>query len=220
NLNHRNPHNRWFQQPNFSTETSDCPVRKWREENRINFEFHFSKLSKNKVFQYESFLHEVVGFFDALSFKASLVRTKGLSRSMDETVSELYQRCIGNCIDYEISRKRASLPRRVSIYKDKEGDSDVFLLGKIEERLNIFYVAKYQNKLSMGSIEAVDSKRNYFIQLADLYIGSITRIVNRREGDSRNHKDDFADFVVGLLGLDMQKLESPNQDSVYVDIIE
>jgi hypothetical protein len=40
------------------------------------------------------------------------------------------------------------------------------------------------------------------MQLADVFTGSVSRVVNRNDGAGRNHKDYVAEGVLRLLGAD------------------
>ena len=194
-------------------------LKDWRKKNAIKSEFHFSQMSKKKLDEYKSFFREAYGFADTLSFKVSLLSHSGLRRDMDDIIRGLYQHFVGHSIDHEISQKRVTLPRRVSIFKDKEGEADSILVSRIKESLEAYYVTKYDRKLSLESITPVDSRNNDFLQLADLFIGSVCRVVNRPDSASRNHKDQLADYVLSLLGIDFSSTSSTNQDSSYIDFM-
>lgn len=59
------------------------------------------------------------------------------------------------------------------------------------------------------------SHESQLMQLADLFSGSVGRVLNR-EGDGMNHKDQFAAFFETVAGFDFKTEVKGKTDFVYV----
>lgn len=194
---------------------------KWVNDKKINYEFHFTELTKHKLEVFKDFFNEALSFSNVIGFKAVAVTRSGIKqRTIDEIIIELHYQLIHKAMEHEIETKRVSLPRQVSAYKDKEDGTDGILMTKLEQGLKAGFSTHFGNHLSLERLQAVDSKSNYFIQLADLYIGSVARILNRNLDSPNNHKDEFAEFVISTLGLNLNNnQDSSNRDMAFVYIL-
>lgn len=150
----------------------------------------------------------------SISFKAVCFKQSGFKGSVDQLMCDLYYQLIHKSIEHEVNTKRVSLPRMVNVYKDKD-EGDGLLITKLEQELKTGFKKHFDGKLSLNLLESVDSKHNLLIQLSDLFIGSISRILNEQPM-SFNHKDDFASFVKSLLNLNLNSDDStsPKDDAV------
>lgn len=178
----------------------------WCKDKGIESEFHFKSLSKKDLENAKAFFSEVLGYSHFLSFKAITVNQRGMSRPLDEIIVELYRQLLIQGFEHEFARDRLRPPRFVQIWKDADDGSDRILLAKLRQSLAVAFrdylegrVSFYPGSDSIEPIQPVGSRENYFIQVADLFTGSVSRALNRHE--SRNHKDEFADFVLDALGL-------------------
>jgi hypothetical protein len=107
----------------------------------------------------------------------------------------------------------------VHIYKDKDDGIDAIYLTKLEQELKSGFTKHFKDNLQLKILAAVPSKDNIYIQIADLFIGSISRILNSVDDAGKNHKDEFAEFVVSTLGLDLENNTSSKQDIAYINIL-
>ncbi len=193
-------------------------LMKWMSTKKVS-EFHFTKLSKHKLQVYKDFFTEALGFSDTISFKAVAIKQEGIKRSVEDIVCNLHYQLIHKGIEHEVRTGRATLPRVVTIYKDKDDGTDRILMVKFEQDLKLGFKQHFDDQLELDILEAVDSKNNLFIQLSDLYIGSLSRILNRDSESQRNHKDELADYIVSLLGLDLNGENAAYQDVAFIDFL-
>jgi hypothetical protein len=195
-------------------------LTKWKASNNISFEFHFPKLSKHKLQSYQDFFAHAVSQFDTLSFKAVALDSSTTKKNITDIVRELHYHLTHIGISHEVDTKRLTLPRNVTLFKDRE-DGDGLEMEKLKQDLDASLSQNFEGQVTLDRIFSLDSENNFYIQLADLFIGSIARIINRdSESNQRNQKDEFADFVCSLLRLDLTKKESIEQDSSFVYFIE
>ena len=77
-------------------------------------------------------------------------------------------------VEHEHASGRARLPRTVSLWKDEESEGpDALLLAELDLQVKQASVAQFDGQLHTETFEAVDSKGNYVMQLADLYTGAV-----------------------------------------------
>jgi hypothetical protein len=193
---------------------------KWKEDKHINYEFHFTEMSRTKLDNYKAFFAEALSHFDTISFKAVAVAKDDLKgRPVDEVICELHYQLTHTGTEHEVKTGRIVLPRMVHIYKDKDDGIDAIYLTKLEQELKSGFTKHFKDNLQLKILAAVPSKDNIYIQIADLFIGSISRILNSVDDAGKNHKDEFAEFVVSTLGLDLENNTSSKQDIAYINIL-
>lgn len=134
-------------------------------------------------------------------------------------LNSLHYQLVHIGIKHEVKSKRLTLPRSVNVYKDKEDGVDKLEMARLEQDLSASFINHFDNEATLKRLNAVESADNFYIQLSDLFIGSVGRILNRGEDNPKlNHKDDFADYVVSLLRLEFQG-HSTYQDSAFVHFL-
>jgi len=191
----------------------------WRLENRIDYEFHFTKMSKHKLDAYKRFFQEAMKFSHSFGFKAIVLdQSSGNKRDSSETIRELYYQLVYQGIEHEIEMNRIRLPRPISIKKDQEKGFDKLEMTRVQQELSSSFKKDFSGKLSLEGIQPIDSAANNYIQLADLFIGSLARSLNRKV-TPRNHKDELADYILGLLGIDTSLRKAP-RDFVFFKVLE
>ncbi|WP_426629877.1 hypothetical protein [Priestia megaterium] len=143
---------------------------------------------------------------------------RGSIRPIDEAVYAMYYQHVHHGIEHEVGAGRITLPRRVNFWKDKEDGNDKLFLNELEQHLVSNFRTYFEDNLLLNIFSSVSSVANIFIQLADLFTGCVSRILNQ-SGTSMNHKDKFAQFVVDLLGLDLSDYRNQDHDSGIVHFI-
>jgi hypothetical protein len=104
-------------------------------------------------------------------------------------------------VEHEHQTGRGPLPRSLQVWKDlEEPGSDKLFLAALKERVLAAGAARFENQLGTEEFTAVDSKRSTLVQVADLYTSSINRVLNA-EGQRTGPKDEFADYLLDLLGV-------------------
>jgi hypothetical protein len=98
------------------------------------------------------------------------------------------------------------LPRSLFLVKDQEtAGADRLFLSRLREQLVATSSHEFAGQLTVEALEAVDSRDQPLVQLADLYTSSVNRVLARMES-SNKPKDVLADFVLSrvatLAGID------------------
>lgn len=183
-------------------------IRKLKERRNFKGEFHFKEMKADDLPIYKELINIFLQYANAVSFKLISVPRVGI-KSTQDALAELFYYLLVKGVDHEEKTGRAPLPRTLQVWKDaEEAGSDKLLLAKVEDRLKQAVQSIYKDKLIFEFFVAVDSKDNLFLQVADLLISSVNRILNR-SGEKRTHKDEFAEFLLDSLGVDITL--SPNE---------
>ena len=164
-------------------------------------EFHFKEITSNNLSAYISLADWLAEKTAVIGFKAVSVERTGVS-SVPKALETLFYHLLVRGVEHENDTRRAMLPRAVEIWKDREeSGSDRLFLADLGERLRIASRSRFDGKLQVDELEAVDSKREHpLMQIADLFVGSLNRILNSRGGQDRP-KDMLARHFLSLLGL-------------------
>jgi len=195
-------------------------LTQWEEVNKITNEFHFSGLSRQKTGQAIEFVKTALSESDVLGFKAAIVDKKDIGKSsIDDATYDLHYQLIVQGLEHEICSGRVQLPRLISLTKDQDGGADKLRLSELKQKLKTECVAYFKDSVIVNAVEAQDSKTSIFLQLADLFTGSVSRTVNKEKTAGENHKDTFANEMLRLLGVDINlDVDKRNQD--FVEIIK
>lgn len=163
-------------------------------------EFHFKEVTPNNLAAYMKLAEWLAAKSAVISFKAVSVERAGIS-SVPKALETLFYHLIVRGVEHEHESRRAPLPRGIEIWKDlEEAGSDKLFLADLDDKLRGASEARFGGELEVGEIEAVDSKENPLLQIADLYVGSLNRIINV-EGSKDHPKHKLANHFLGLLGL-------------------
>lgn len=194
----------WALEGNIKSVLATLELKKWKTERNIDFEFHFSELSKHRILDYKDFFIKFLSLFPTVGFKIIVVNNKGF-KTTESAIVDLTYHLLNKGIDHENESGRATLPRILQVWIDEEETgSDKIKLENIKERITS------QNKtgLHLGDFQAVSSKDNFSIQAVDLFTGSINRKLHNSNGT--NFKDEFADFILNSLGFDINEIDKEN----------
>jgi hypothetical protein len=193
-------------------------LTQWKHKREITYEFHFAKMSRQRLEEYKEFFTIALSHFDVFSFKAVAFEQAGTRKSINEIIRELHYQLVHIGITHEVQTQRLTLPRNVNLYKDKEDGTDKIEMTRLEQDLIASFVNHFDKKATLSQLVAIDSAENLYIQLSDLFIGSVARILNREKDSSLNHKDDLAEYIVSLLRLELSG-QSTYQDSAFVHFL-
>lgn len=175
-------------------------VWEWREKTKFDSELHFKTISKDSLPHYLSFADLLSDHASVLSFKAVSVPRPGL-KSVDDAVQELYYHLLVRGIEHEHDTGRAPFPRTLQVWKDlEEPGRDKLFLTKLDDRLRQASASRFDDRLSIDTLEPIESRGQVLVQVADLYTSSINRVLNA-EGKRKAPKDQFAEYLLGLLDL-------------------
>lgn len=178
----------------------------WKKEKQIDFEFHFKDLTKSRLPFYKEFFTKFLISFPETGFKLIVVNNKGFSDKI-KAITDLTYHLISKGIEHEDTTGRAPLPRNLQVWIDEEEKgSDQLKIENIKERLR----SQNIKGLYLQEFEAVSSKDNFFIQIADLFTASINRKLHSTT--TTHFKDEFADFVLDNLNFDINRVNRQNED--------
>jgi hypothetical protein len=185
---------------------SHLELEKWKEVNKINFEFHFTELSRHRVDHFKQFFIKFLSLHPEIGFKLIVVSNKGFS-DKNAAITDLTFHLLNKGVLHENETGRAPLPRLLQVWLDEdEKGSDQLKLANIKERIT----GQRHDGLFVGDFQAVSSESNFFIQAVDLFTGSVNRKLHNPEGN--NFKDEFANFVFDTLGFDVSSIDKENDD--------
>lgn len=178
-------------------------ITAWKKQREINYEFHFTKLTKHTLPDYKKFFEMFLSLFPEVSFKLIVINKKGIA-DQGKAIVDLTYHLLAKGIFHENETGRAPLPRRLQVSLDEEEKgSDSLKLENIKERLTS---QKIQG-LHLGLFEAIPSSGNYFIQIVDLFTGAVNRKLHFNENLP---KDELADHILNLVGLYISTIDKDN----------
>ncbi len=196
---------------------SRIKLNEWKKEKGIDYEFHFSEISRNKVENYKEFFAKFLGLHPEISFKIIMINNRGLSNKNAAIVDLTYHLLIKG-VNHENFTGRAALPRVLQVWVDEEeAGSDQLKIENVKERIESQKVVG----LFLGDFQAVSSKGSFFIQVVDLFTGAINRKLNTPNGD--NPKDEFANFLLSAINFNIDDVDRENSDidnSTVFNLIE
>ncbi|WP_282050640.1 DUF3800 domain-containing protein [Maribacter aquivivus] len=183
-------------------------IKKWKDQNNIKYEFHFSHLSKNKLAKYKEFFLTFLKLNPTVGFKVIILNKKGIS-NINSAITDLTFHIIHKGINHEHSTGRAPLPRLLQVWIDnEEKGSDQLKIENLKERIT----GQSISNLFLGDFHAVDSYENFGIQIVDIFIASINRRIHNPESTG-NHKDELANYVLELLKFDLKSINLENNET-------
>lgn len=197
----------WISKFNLVSLTlSTIGLKKWKKEMQIDYEFHFTALTKNKLPFYKEFFVKFVTMFPETAFKLIVINNKGFSDKA-KAITDLTYHLISKGIEHENSTGRAPLPRVLQVWIDEEEKgSDQLKIENIKERLN----NKKIEGLYVGDFETASSEGSFYLQIVDLFTASVNRRLHNHNGT--HFKDEFANFVLDVLRFDINQINKQNTD--------
>lgn len=194
----------WLLDAGSSVFSGQREIEDWCKVRGVNFEFHFSQLNKNRVEVYKEFFTLFLRKFPTIGFKAIAILNQGF-KDTRPVITDLTYHVLIKGILHEDETKRAPLPRMLQVWIDEdEKGSDALKLANVRDRLT----AQKIDGLHIDYFGAVESTKNFFIQMADLFTGSLNRKLNSES--ARNHKDEFADFVLENTNFNIDEINKEN----------
>ncbi|MCY8909126.1 hypothetical protein P8907_03660 [Bacillus atrophaeus] len=185
----------------------------WVDENKENFlipkEFHFKRFPSNgrEMDAYKGIFNKVVGMGDFISFKAIGVNKKKLKgMSKQEIMDTLYYQLLRLGSQHEIKRGRIALPKQINYIKDADGDENRLLIEQTTQKIRDGLKAEYKDDLKLNVYMPIESNVEKFVQIADIFAGSLNRTYNYQpKNKDRNAKDELAEYVMNVLQTEVKK---------------
>jgi hypothetical protein len=190
-------------------------LRQWQKEAGIEGEFKFAELNKTKKEQAIAFVKKAMEYSQVMGLKACVLDKLGLKAKTEEVVSRLYYELAMTGVEHEIEVGRVVLPRSLAIVKDADDGPDALMLPELTRRLTVACRDYFNGTVMVDSVMTGRSHESPLLQLADLFSGSVGRIMNK-DGDGTNHKDGFAAFFETVAGFDLKAESKGSGDFVYV----
>jgi hypothetical protein len=177
----------------------------WRSTKRFESELHFSELKSQKLILYREALDVALSAAPSMAFKALKLSNLGLS-NVTAALDNLFYHYIVKGVEHEHNTMRCPLPRQVRFWKDQEQPGiDSLRIRNIQDQVAQYGQACHGGRLAVGEFECKPSDQFDLLQLADLFVGSIGRRLNA--GSKRNHKDEFADYLLERVGMPQGPVE-------------
>ncbi len=190
----------------------------WKRGQGIKKEFHFAKLKKQEAPQAFAFFKQALSEADAICIKAVLVEQAGIGGTKEQLFTRLHNQLCVKGLEHERDHGRTILPRILSLIKDADDGTDRVYLNELEQRLKADLPPYFSGMIRVAKVVAQDSSYHPLIQLADLFAGSLNRVLNHRpDSESRNYKDELADQILVSLGIDPSNATAElDQDFVMI----
>ncbi|GAB7086171.1 DUF3800 domain-containing protein [Marinifilum fragile] len=192
----------------FVTFQANREIKAWVEQKGIDFEFHFTRVSRNRIDLYKEFFLKFLTLNPTVGFKIIVIDNSGI-RDASSAITDLTFHLINKGINHENSTGRAPLPRLLQVWLDEEErGSDQLKIENLKERL----LSQQIEGLYLGDFFAVDSKDNYNIQAVDLFTAAVNRKIHNP--NSEGHvKDELANYILELLNFDVNNIDLKNSDT-------
>lgn len=163
-------------------------------------EMHFKEINKGNLDTYCELLNAIIENSSSISFKGIGVLRSGLT-NLDDTLNKLFYHMVIQGIKEEDTSGRAVLPRNLQFRKDSEEESkDKLSMMEIELQLRNAAKSIFNDRLYVDIVEAENSERSPLMQIADLFVSSISRYLNKGEG-AEGPKDVFAKKFLQSFGV-------------------
>ncbi len=194
-------------------------LREWKRANGIGYELKFAELNRDKLKQAVAFVKKALDHSDVMGLKACVLDTKGLKGKPEDVLYRLYYELAMVGIEHEIAVGRVLLPRWLSIVKDADDGPDALLLSELQRRLTVSCRDYFKDTVRVDSVLTARSDESPLMQLADLFSGSVARIMNKT-GEAANQKDEFAAFFETVSGRGFTAIDNATTDFVYIHRLE
>jgi hypothetical protein len=160
-------------------------------------------------------LRVILSNMPAISFKAITHPRRGIGRP-DEALETMLYFLIRRGVEHENETGRAPLPRTVQLWKDLEEESgDQLFLARLHENLSQAAVTLFDRRLRVDEFFALSSRSQILIQLADLFAGSLNRVLNN---PAVGPKDDFAQFFLEAVDMPNGPVSAEQAEDIAVQL--
>ena len=182
------------------TATLTLEIEEWKKRRSFEGELHFKRINKSKLSLYKEVADMLAAKSSTISFKTISVKRAGIAKTNDALI-DLYYLLLLYGANHEHETGRGELPRGLQLWKDaEESGFDTLLLENVHDRIMQAGRSRFDGKLQADHFEAVSSRNLTLIQLADLFTSSVSRVLNAT-GERKNHKDEFADYLLKVVGM-------------------
>lgn len=192
-------------------------VRKIKEQTGFTKELHFKELDRDSLPVYKAVVDVFWEHASAVSFKLISIPRSGIGKTRD-AFTDMYYHLLLQGIKHENESGRAPLPRTLQVWIDaEETNLDKLLVENLKDRLTQSAQTYFEKKLILDQVYTVDSKKNLLLQIADMFTGSVNRILNRA-GTNYNHKDELAEYFLNRFKINLQMPENDKVGDISIHI--
>jgi hypothetical protein len=188
-------------------------LQDWKDDSGFKDELHFTEMKKQQLELYLAAADVIAANSEEVAYKAIGIARQGI-RS-DDVFEHLHYALVVHGVEHEDRTRRAPLPRGVYFTKDADNvegsGKDDLVIDRLTDRLKQAANARYEKQLYIDRVVCRDSHQTPMLQIADLFAGSINRLVNfpGQEG----YKTDFAKHFLGRIGVKPEPRYSDEEDS-------
>jgi hypothetical protein len=170
-------------------------LSQWRSERGPQRPFHFADMSPSDEPLYMAWLSELSKYRGGLLFCGYAVEAR---RAANRQLRNLFLHLIVDSLHHLHKHGCLSVPRRLSVVKEREAGFDTFELGALEQDLSQRIYADFPERIRMDAVKAAVKASDVMLEYADVVAASMTR---KLVHDKLNHKDRVADTVLNTTGL-------------------
>lgn len=191
-------------------------IKDWQAGSRFaKREIHFSAFGKGDAGAVADYVNLVAANREFLSFKLIAMNKRNSRRSIEEVVQRLHEFMLVRGLRHEIESGRVAVPRQIAVTMDEEQSIDRIALTEIRNRVSEGVERAHLEGITLDErFNAVSSKDSALVQLADVIAGAANRQLNFR--GERNFKDEIADHVMDVLGLQLEEEIAPGDDAAVL----
>jgi hypothetical protein len=191
-------------------------IKDWQAGSKFaKREIHFSAFGRGDMDAVAQYLNIVAVNREFLSFKLIAMSKRNTRRPIEEVVQRLHEFMLVRGLRHEIENGRVGVPRHVAVTMDEEQSLDRIVLAEMRNRVKEGIERAHLDGVTLDErFNAVSSKDSALVQLADVIAGAANRRLNFR--GERNFKDEIADRVMDVLGLQLEEGVAPEVDAAVL----
>lgn len=190
-------------------------IQRVKDQHSFDGELHFKEIDRSNVGFYGDVVDTIGARSAAVSFKAVTIERRGIGRQ-DLALADLFYHLIVRGVIHEHETGRARLPRRIKLTKDlEEIGADRLMLANLRDRVAQFAAATLEGELRPTEFIPMKSDGHEILQVADLFAGSLHRVLNK---PGAGPKDDVAAALLQRVGMPHgpEQLESMGDATVRI----
>ncbi|XSG75923.1 DUF3800 domain-containing protein [Herpetosiphon llansteffanensis] len=180
-------------------------------------ELHFSEIKHSDKFEIAKDKIFTVKNNSCVLFFAIVVDNKNIDNKRKiEIINSGFSEMVLQFIDHAEESGISKTPMFINLIKDQEMKIDDLQNAEIKRTIT----NNSKEKALINRVTSINSKDDIFIQISDLFIGSLSRIINKKlQIDSPNYKDQLAIYVRDLLKFYQNGTDDLNHSNSYCKII-
>lgn len=188
-----------------------------KDKHKFEREFHFKKLQAAYLPIYKEAIDTILREASSVSFKFITVPRKHSAKGND-AITDLYYHVLVEGLRHDAETGRAPLPRTLQVIVDSEEAAlDELRIANLADRLRTASSTQFDGQITVDHVRAASSEQTLYLQVADMFAGTINRIMNR-SGTTSNEKDELAEYTLNQLGISTDMAENDRLGDMAVHI--